>query len=126
MTLIKQHHHHHHRFDTIQECLFDEERMDKLRKQAASEFMYMDDPEWPKFSILFNVIKFLKQRIAKCTEKCIVCDKPHPLQLLKPVACDNPLCNYQVCLLGNCFYLLVMPCVLVCCETMKKKKKTDG
>eukprot|EP01060_Flectonema_neradi_P030137 TRINITY_DN4309_c0_g2_i1.p1 TRINITY_DN4309_c0_g2~~TRINITY_DN4309_c0_g2_i1.p1 ORF type:complete len:576 (+),score=102.16 TRINITY_DN4309_c0_g2_i1:49-1776(+) len=88
------------RFDTIQECLFDEERMDKLRKQAATEFMYMDEPDWPKFSLLLHVIKFLKQRIARCTEKCIVCDKPHPLKLLKPVACDSPLCNYQMANLG--------------------------
>ena len=29
-----------------------------------------------------------------------MCDKPHPLPLLKPVACDSELCNYQMADLG--------------------------
>eukprot|EP01059_Diplonema_ambulator_P034560 TRINITY_DN7804_c1_g1_i3.p1 TRINITY_DN7804_c1_g1~~TRINITY_DN7804_c1_g1_i3.p1 ORF type:complete len:584 (+),score=146.30 TRINITY_DN7804_c1_g1_i3:36-1754(+) len=88
------------RFDSIQEILFDEERMESLRKQARQERMYFDEPGWERFSLLHYVIRYLKERIIKCTERCIVCDKPHPLPLLKPVACDNALCNHQMANLG--------------------------
>ena len=53
-----------------------------------------------RFSLLYHVIDFLKVRIKHCTERCIVCDKQHPLPLLKPVACDSDLCNYQMADLG--------------------------
>eukprot|EP01063_Lacrimia_lanifica_P020151 TRINITY_DN2749_c0_g2_i3.p1 TRINITY_DN2749_c0_g2~~TRINITY_DN2749_c0_g2_i3.p1 ORF type:complete len:1372 (+),score=181.01 TRINITY_DN2749_c0_g2_i3:34-4149(+) len=88
------------RFDSIQECLFDEDWMNKLREQAQSAKLYFDDPNWGSFSILNRLVDLLKERIRTCTERCIVCDKPHPLPLLKPVACDDTLCNYQMANLG--------------------------
>eukprot|EP01061_Rhynchopus_euleeides_P012233 TRINITY_DN21877_c0_g1_i2.p1 TRINITY_DN21877_c0_g1~~TRINITY_DN21877_c0_g1_i2.p1 ORF type:complete len:575 (+),score=169.98 TRINITY_DN21877_c0_g1_i2:227-1951(+) len=88
------------RFDSVQEVLFDEERLSAMRRQASQEKMYFDEANWKGFSLLHHMVDFLKERIRRCTERCIVCDKEHLLPLLKPVACDSELCNYQMADLG--------------------------
>ena len=46
-------------------------------------------------SLLTEIVKFIKDAIKNSTTSCIVCNKPHPLELLKPTVCDDLLCNFQ-------------------------------
>jgi len=49
---------------------------------------------------LTEIVKYIKEAIKHSTASCIVCNKPHPLELLKPTVCDDALCNFQFVELG--------------------------
>eukprot|EP00756_Hemistasia_phaeocysticola_P064057 Hpha_TRINITY_DN7505_c0_g1::TRINITY_DN7505_c0_g1_i1::g.19063::m.19063/K15258/PARP6_8; poly [ADP-ribose] polymerase 6/8 len=86
------------RLEASQELMYDEEARESIRKSARK--WYFDESSWDDFSLLLRCVKFLKSRIREASSRCIVCDQPHPLPLVKPVACDNNLCNFQMVNLG--------------------------
>eukprot|EP01128_Nolandella_sp_AFSM9_P012155 TRINITY_DN9006_c0_g1_i1.p1 TRINITY_DN9006_c0_g1~~TRINITY_DN9006_c0_g1_i1.p1 ORF type:complete len:621 (-),score=141.58 TRINITY_DN9006_c0_g1_i1:352-2187(-) len=49
---------------------------------------------------LVDVALFILDSIKDAPKKCIVCGVTQPLPLLKPVACSQPLCNFQQIDLG--------------------------
>eukprot|EP01087_Luapelamoeba_hula_P009577 TRINITY_DN2483_c0_g1_i1.p1 TRINITY_DN2483_c0_g1~~TRINITY_DN2483_c0_g1_i1.p1 ORF type:complete len:656 (+),score=146.25 TRINITY_DN2483_c0_g1_i1:75-2042(+) len=49
---------------------------------------------------LVEIATFVKLFLATCTHNCLVCNEPHPLELLKPTVCERQLCNFQLTNLG--------------------------
>ncbi len=56
---------------------------------------------------LVEIVNVIMECLARATRVCLVCDKPHPLELLKPTVCAEQLCNFQLT-------LPVSFCMLVC------------
>eukprot|EP01062_Namystynia_karyoxenos_P074396 TRINITY_DN7127_c0_g1_i1.p1 TRINITY_DN7127_c0_g1~~TRINITY_DN7127_c0_g1_i1.p1 ORF type:complete len:629 (+),score=217.14 TRINITY_DN7127_c0_g1_i1:109-1887(+) len=93
-------HRTHGRLEAAQELMYDEDSRAEIERAAQSPDWYFNKPGWKNFSLLLACINYLKHRISIAAQNCIVCDKPHPIPLIKPVACDMDLCNFQMVNLG--------------------------
>ena len=91
--------HSNNHLDCATDLLFDEKKKLELQKEgknsAAPQVRSVDG-----INMLLKCLHCVQKRIEDCTRFCIVCDKPHPLQLLKPTVCSEDLCNFQFTNMG--------------------------
>lgn len=51
-------------------------------------------------SFLSYLIKLITRLIVESPKYCPICGSPHPLELFKPIVCDNALCKFQFSNMG--------------------------
>ena len=85
--------------DCATELLFDEDKKNKLKAEVKKKRKSVTLDENTS-NLLLLTLRYVKQRMEVSTRYCIVCDKPHPIQLLKPVVCSDDLCNFQFTNMG--------------------------
>jgi len=92
LALVRSNNH----LDCATDLLCDERRKRELLAEVAQEAMTVRESD----NLLLLCLKCIRHRIEECTRFCLVCDKPHPVQLLKPTVCSQDLCNFQFTNMG--------------------------
>eukprot|EP00668_Euglena_longa_P046352 GGOE01062037.1.p1 GENE.GGOE01062037.1~~GGOE01062037.1.p1 ORF type:complete len:591 (-),score=116.96 GGOE01062037.1:104-1732(-) len=92
-ALIRSNNH----LDCAMELLLDEKEK-KALVAAARSLSKSCEPK--DCNLLIRCLNCVRHRIEECVKYCLVCDKPHPLQLLKPTVCSHELCNFQLTNMG--------------------------
>eukprot|EP00667_Euglena_gracilis_P007235 EG_transcript_7305 len=82
--------------DCAMELLLDEKRKKELISAAQSRPPTCE----PSENLLMSSLKCVRDGIERCARYCLVCQTPHPLELLKPTVCWRELCNFQLTNMG--------------------------
>ena len=90
--------HSNNHLDCATDLLFDEKKKRDLLLELSRSPQTTRSVEGP--NLLQRSLQFVKKRIEDATRFCLVCDQPHPLQLLKPTVCTQDLCNFQFTNMG--------------------------
>lgn len=90
------------------ELVLDEDWLEKAKKETKVKHEDGDKSQTAEHSVkmsgdtcfLEDVIQETVTMIKDAGKFCPICAKPHPLELFKPIVCDNDLCKFQFSNMG--------------------------